>query len=216
MQPDHPRIAEIRGLRRKRRKLILDDGREFVFGEEACERLHIRKGMAAPPELIAELDGEDRKAGLHDAALNLLSYRMRSESELRRRLRMRGADEEATDAELDRLRAAGLVDDARFAEMWVDERTNSSPRSARMLRAELRAKGVAAPTTVAATSEVDDDGAALELARSRARRISAPDFREFQARVGGALQRRGFDFATTQRAVRAAWSELHGSFVDDE
>jgi len=216
MQPDHPRIAEIRGLRRKRRKLILDDGREFVFGEEACERLHVRKGSTATPELITELESEDRKAGLHEAALNLLSYRMRSEAELRRRLRMRGADDEAIDAELERLRNAGLVDDTRFAEMWVGERTNSSPRSSRMLRAELRAKGVAATTSVDATSDVDDDGAALALARSRARRISAPDFQAFHAKVGGALQRRGFDFATTQRAVRVAWSERVGSFVDDE
>lgn len=216
MEPGHPRIAEIRGLRRKRRKLILEDGREFVFGEEACERLHVRKGTVATPELITELDSEDRRAGLHDAALNLLSYRMRSEAELRRRLRMRGADDEVIDAELERLRNAGLVDDARFAEMWVDERSNSSPRSGRMLRAELRAKGVAAQTTDAATTGVDDDAAALDLARSRARRVATRDYAAFEAKIGGALQRRGFDFATARRAVRAAWGELNGSFADDE
>ncbi|MCZ2108983.1 MAG: RecX family transcriptional regulator [Dehalococcoidia bacterium] len=216
MDSEHPRIAEIRGLRRKRRTLILDDGREFVFSDEACERLHIRRGMVASPELIASLGAEERRASLHEAALNLLSYRMRSEAELRRRLRLRGADGEAIDEELERLRNAGLVDDARFAAMWVGERTSAAPRSGRMLRAELRAKGISAEMTADATSGVDDDAAALELARSRARRVSAPDYQAFRARVGGALQRRGFDFATTERVVRTAWTEAHGSFADDE
>ena len=216
MQPQHPRIVEVTALRRHRRQLTLDDERVFVFGDEACERLHVRKGIEATPELLEGLDREDRRAGMHEAALNLLSYRMRSESELRQRLRRRGADDEAIDAELERLRNAGLVDDTRFAEAWVEQRGNGAPRSGRMLRYELRAKGVAAAASIAATAEVDDVAAALDLARTRGRKLAGAEFPAFASKVGGVLQRRGFDFATTQTAVRAAWSELHDGSPEDE
>ena len=59
-------------------------------------------------------------------ALNLISYRQRSESELRRRLSEHHS-EDAVDLTIDRLKEQGLIDDARFAREWSDSRTRAQP-----------------------------------------------------------------------------------------
>ena len=212
-EPGSPRIAEIRRLRGNRRQLTFDDGRVFVFSDEACERSHLRQGAEATPELLQQLDEDDRRTGLHEAALRLLSYRPRSEDELRRRLATRCDDPAAIEAELDRLRGAGLVDDERFATLWVEERQRHAPRSTRLLRYELRGKGIDAEAVEAATSELDDSDAALAFALTRARKTSVGDFEKFAFRTGGALQRRGFSYATATAAMRAAWAAVHAGSI---
>ena len=209
--PAGPQISDVRHLRGRRVRLTLDDGRVFVFSDEACERSHVRPGIDATPALLQQLDEDDRRAGLHERALRLLSYRPRSEDELRRRLAMNGADVLAIDAELDRLRGAGLVDDERFASLWVEERQRHSPRSARLLRHELRSKGIGSDSVESATGEVDDHEAALAFALSRARKSGGLDFEKFAARVGSALQRRGFNYSTAAAAVRDAWKTVHSA-----
>jgi regulatory protein len=133
---------------------------------------------------------------------------------MRRRLAMRGVDEETIAEELERLQRAGLLDDEAFARAWVDERERLSPRGSRMLRLELRRHGIAAEQVEAATAGVDDHETALELARRKAHGVAASDFRTFVTRVGGFLQRRGFDHETVMEATRTAWNEL-GRGADD-
>lgn len=90
-EPPNPVIASIRSAGRSRMRLIvLDDGREFVFCDEACERAGAREGMAATEALFAALDGWEQRVNGHEAALRLLSHRARSENEMRTRLGMRG------------------------------------------------------------------------------------------------------------------------------
>ena len=75
-------------------------------------------------------------------ALNLISYKQRTESELRRRL-LEKSDPGVVEAALERLKERGLVDDAKYAREWSDSRTRRSPRSSRMIARELVNKGVA-------------------------------------------------------------------------
>ena len=75
-------------------------------------------------------------------ALNLISYRQRTESELRRRLAEK-AESDVVDAAVERLKEQGLIDDAKYATEWSDSRARRSPRSSRMIVRELVNKGVA-------------------------------------------------------------------------
>lgn len=149
-----------------------------------------------------------REVSPHDMALGLLSHRARSVAEIRRRLAMGGVDEETVEAEVARLQRVGLLDDEAFARAWVEERERLSPRGSRMLRLELRRHGISDDQIQRATSDVDDRETAIELARQKARGVGATDFRTFAAKVGGFLQRRGFDHETVIDATRRAWTEL--------
>ncbi len=208
-EPPQPRIATIRTAGRGRQRLLtLSDGREFLFTDEAVERAHAREGMAITTELLEALEGAEWRVNAHEAALRLLSFRPRSESEMRMRLSMRGIGPDAIEDEVARLRDAGLLNDQEFARAWVENRKQTAPRGRRMLRYELLGRGIEPEAVDAVTSELDDGATALELARRRARTAPRDSYEKFVAKVGGFLRRRGFDYAVSASATKQAWEEV--------
>ena len=74
--------------------------------------------------------------------LRLLSLRPRSEYEIDIRLKDKGYAGDLRKVLLGSLKKEGLVNDLEFAKEWIDWRLRSSPRAKRMIKAELRKKGV--------------------------------------------------------------------------
>lgn len=202
------RVVAIRGLRSGRARVTLDDGRELLLTAEACAREGLHAGTELDDSRLSRMGVPAREEAAHEAALSFLSHRARSAEEVRRRLARRGFDDGVIDAEIERLRRVGLLDDAAFARAWVAERERLAPRGRRLLRAELRQRGIGAEPAEAATAGLDDRETAMALARKRATRVHAADYRSFAAKVGGFLFRRGFDHETAEEAVRAAWAEM--------
>lgn len=208
------RVSAVRPLRGGRVQVVLDDGRIFLLAEGDSAGRDIRPGAAFDDGTHSQPPGTHQPPDIHESALGFLSRRGLSSAELRRRLERRGFDRDAIEAEVERLQRAGLLDDEAFASAWVAERERRAPRSGRLLKAELRQHGIGAESAAAAITGVDDRETAIALARTRARRVHANDFHSFAAKVGGFLQRRGFDHETAMEATRTAWSELGGT--DDE
>lgn len=206
--PSTPLITEVRSVAKGRQRLVvLGDGREFVFTDEACERAGIIEGMPASADLLELLDASEMRVTAHEAALRLLANRPRSEKEMRTRLAMRGCDPGVVDDEIERLERAGLLDDHKFARAWVEDRKRVSPRGRRMLRYELLGRGIDPESVDIVTAGIDDRETALALARSRVRGSILRDYDTFLAKVGGFLRRRGFDYSVAAEAARAAWDE---------
>ena len=81
------------------------------------------------------------RAAAREIALRRLSVRARSRKELAQDLKSRDVSPEVADELLNRFAEVGLIDDAAFAEEWVESRGHRS--GAARLRQELRLKGVA-------------------------------------------------------------------------
>ena len=141
-------------------------------------------------------------------ALNLISYRQRTESELRRRLSEK-ADPDVVDAAVERLKEQGLVDDAKYAMEWSDSRARRSPRSSRMIVRELVNKGVAPSLAESSVEGLDDDDTAYDAASRFATRLADADYEQFHRRLWGHLQRRGYGTGVARRAVSRLWQERH-------
>ena len=75
-------------------------------------------------------------------AVRLVDYRERSSGELVRRLMREDAPEAAARAAVERLTAAGLVDDARFAQLFVERRWRGRAEAPGAIRRALLAAGV--------------------------------------------------------------------------
>ena len=144
-----------------------------------------------------------------DAALRFLAQRPRTEYEVRERLRRAGVDQAAIDAAVGQLRQHRLLDDAAFAQQWVEQRQVARPRGARLLRSELRQHGVEAATAEAAAAVVDDsvEADAYRAATRRAPQLAELDERAFKQRLGQFLARRGFDWDTIAAVVERLRSE---------
>ena len=197
--------------RNKNRVNVYLDGK-FAFGLVKIEAARLRIGQEVTAAAVAQLAAADESESAYEQALHFLSYRPRSESEIRRYLKKKALAEAPLEAVVDRLKRAGLVDDRSFAGLWVENRSNFKPKARRALKAELRAKGVPANDIETAVAGVDEAGAARQLAAARAPRLWRQKLnkQEFRKKLGEYLARRGFDYETISNAVEGAWRELGG------
>ena len=203
------RVTAIEKQRRKNRLNLFLDGR-FALGlsTDVAAQVSLRVGDEVDGDRLRALREAEARADAMSAALRLLSYRPRSETELRHRLARRGVPPALIDSTIQRLRELGLVDDAAFARAWVESRERTSPRGQRLLRQELRAKGVNSDASRELVEGVDDAEAALRASARRAASLSGLPQEEFRRRLGDFLRRRGFDYETIRLTVERRWREL--------
>ena len=137
----------------------------------------------------------------YQAALRLLGYRARAEAEMRQRLGRKGFSGSEIEQAVARLKASGLIDDAAFAKAWSESRAAGKPRSAYVVKRELRTKGIDAETAEQATTELDDAGAAYRAALPRLNWQKSLPREEARRKLSDFLRRRGFGWAVIERTL---------------
>ena len=152
-------------------------------------------------------DPEPSYTKAKNAALRLLSYRSRSESEVKRRLQNRFTDD-AIEQTLDSLRNQGLVDDVAFAKQWREQRERFRPRGPAIISQELRKLGVDREVIQDALSDFDSAASAYKAGSKYASKLSVEDGTAFRRKLGGFLQRRGFGGEVLGQTVERIWREL--------
>ena len=212
------RITALRFQKRNRNRVnVYLDGR-FAFRLAAVEAARLRVGQVLSDEEIARLRERDQAEQAVQRAMDLLSYRPRSEAEIRQRLRQKGYGEATIAEAMDRLRRVGLLDDEAFARYWVENRLQFNPRGVMALRQELRQKGVKDQVIEAVLAEYDEEEAATRAVERAVRRLRGLDGRTFRRRLIDHLRRRGFSFEVIRPLVEqaAAGHAAEGILEEDE
>jgi regulatory protein len=141
------------------------------------------------------IDGESVEEA-KAVALRHLEARMRTRREVRDRLLRRGFTERAVEQAIEDLSRVGLLDDRRYAEVYIESRLRTRPRSYALLRAELVRKGVAPALAREATAAVAAERPEVEVARAAmaktASRFARLPLDERRRRLAAFLRSRGF------------------------
>lgn len=204
-----PKVTALKvQARNKNRANVYLDG-VFAFGLVKIEAARLRIGQELSDADIERLKQTDTAEMAYEQALKFISYRPRSEAEVRQHLKKKDVSDSKIENALTRLRNAGLVNDEQFARYWVETRAAFRPKGKRALKAELRAKGVAASEMEASLSETSDVEVARQLADKRARRLKGLPWLDFRRKLSEYLARRGIDYEVISDAVERAWRE-HG------
>ena len=193
--------------RKKQVNVFIDGSFSFTVVDDVAATAGLKIGQQLLAEQIIELKQASLFKTCLEAALHYLGYRPRSEAEVRQRLRRRGFRDEVVDEVIIRLKELRLLDDVAFAHYWKDSRLSFRPRSKRLIKLELRQKGVSAETANEVVEDLDDESAAYEAGVKKARALSNLDYNEFRRRLSGYLRRRGFDYGTASAAVARLWQE---------
>ncbi len=205
---------ELQVRRGGKRINVFLDGR-FAFGVDAEVARDLRVGQVMEGVVQEQVLDRDQFQGALDTALAFLGHRPRSAQEIRRRLARKKVSPGLVEEVLDRLRQLRLVDDEAFARYWVEQRQTFRPRGARVLRAELRQRGVdgdlAATVADGTVPSADDD--AYRAAARKARQLASLDERTFRTRLRQFLARRGFDWDTVGPTVERLWREARAGEV---
>ncbi len=102
-----------------------------------------------------------------------------------------------------------MINDAGFAQTWVENRTDLRPRSRRALTYELSQRGVDADVIEQSLSEIDDDAMAYQAAQRPARKHKDLEWNDFRQKMYRYLAQRGFNYETSSQAISRVWSEMH-------
>lgn len=180
---------------------------EFAFGLYRVVAAWLTVGQELSEEKIQQLLAAEAEEKAYQRALNFLSYRVRSEAEVRQNLKKHDTPEAVIEAVIERLRRNHLLDDVAFARAWVENRNTFRPRGRRALRHELRQKGVAEDVIAEALESLDENALALQAARKKARSLKRHDYPTFRQKMLGFLSRRGFPYEVCAAAVEQVWAE---------
>ena len=206
------RVTAIERPPRKRRYDVrIDNARVVPLSRQVLAAAHLSVGQEVDDSRVAELEAAEARHTAMSSALRLLSYRPRSEREMRDALRSRHIPEAISGETLARLRQLRLLDDRAFAQAWTESRQRNKPRGRRMLLAELAQKGVEREVAQESVATIDEEAAAMCAGRKRSRTRRDLDFRDFRHRVGDFLARRGFGYDVCETAIKQLWAEVGDS-----
>jgi len=197
--------------RKNRCSIFLDD--EFAFGldHDIVLQFGLKKGDVLTDQQIEDILLNDERKKAKDRALNFLSYRDRSEKEIRTKLKEVGYEENIIDWVIVELKRLKLIDDERFAHNYAQTRMITRPMGKYFLQRELQKKGIEAElieqTIEKVYQEKDQFSVALELAQQRKKRYSNIDEIKAKKRVSDFLIRRGFNWDIISQVLER-WENL--------
>lgn len=215
---------------------IYVDGK-FIVGLEINDvvKLGLYNGQELTQEELTKIIDESEFGKLFNAALNFLSYRPRSEWEIRHKLKFqisRNAkfppkeetkDQKLIDSVVEKLKKIGQINDVDFAKWFLDQRQTFRPMGERGVKYELAKKGVSrqvvakifSKDTVEGPDRVSDQQLALRAISKFASRLKSIDFDKknlpkTKANLQRFLASRGFDWDvigdTVEKVIRKGYN----------
>lgn len=181
---------------------------EFAFGVTKTIGIQLHLGQELSEKEILEWQEKDRFEYGYQRIQPFLLYRPRSIAETSRKLEILGIDSSISEKILTRAQDERLLDDTQFSQLWVENRVAFHPRGKRLLSYELRKKGISDDLIQDATSGIDEEKMALQAAEKFLKQLEKSDWKTFQIRLGGYLQRRGFAYDVVREISQQLWKKI--------
>lgn len=202
---------QVQKKRKNRCSIFLDDEYAFGLDQEIIFQFGLKKGDVLTEQQIEEIVLNEEKKRAKDRALNFLSYRDRSEKEIRTKLKDVGYEEKIIDWVIAELKRLKFLDDQRFAHSFAQSQMIIRPMGEYFLKRELKQKGLDAElieqTVEKVYEEKDQVSVALELAQQRKKRYANVDVMKAKKRVSDFLLRRGFSWDIVSEVLEQ-WDEI--------
>jgi len=199
-----PTITAIKPQRNKKRVNIYLDNR-FGFGLDLDN--FVKLGLKVEEELSEEKIEEIVKKGEFqktlDKLLKFATFRPRSEKEIKDWFKRKKVHESIYKGLFNRLKRLELVDDTKFAQWWVGQRSLFKPRGKRALEAELRMKGIKKELieNILSDLKVDEEKIAKELLLKKVYKWKNLPKREARQKMGQYLLRKGFGWEIIEKVL---------------
>lgn len=202
-------VTDIQAQQRNRNRVNIYLDGNYAFSLDKMAAAWLTVGRKLSEEDIIRLQQKDEFETALGRAMHFLGFRARSEQEMKTFLNKKGYEPGLIEKVITRLKEDRLVNDLDFAQNWLENRQQFRPRSKRLMKLELRQKGVAESEIEQAvqSSELNDFDLALDAGRKLSRRYQNLEKPEHDRKLGAALQRRGFSFEVIRECLPVLWKE---------
>jgi regulatory protein len=141
---------------------------------------------------------------LYDKTLRFLSFRPRSEKEIREYLTKKKSNDLTTKKIVEKLKEHKFLNDMEFAKWWIEQRTRVKPRADRVIKFELTQKGIEKEIidSLLTGSFESDLKKAEGLAEIRMKRlIRIEDRKKVYEKLGRFLASKGFNYDIIKEVI---------------
>lgn len=142
-------------------------------------------------------------------AFKLLSYRGRSQSELSKRLRMKGFGPAAVESTVEHLKKCGYLDDNALASSLKRRAEEVKLLGQRGAMMYLREMGIPKDIVEDALRDYDELASAFRLVENRRRAMEGLPREVARRRLSDQLRRRGYSAGTVRKALKSLEGKEH-------
>jgi regulatory protein len=143
---------------------------------------------------------------LLNSALKLLSFRPRSRAEVERYLQKKTSDTTLINQILDKLVELKFINDTDFAKWVIESRSRSRPRGSRLLKQELKSKGIEATSDLLPDSDEELLNAQKALQKKAIAWQNLSNL-EYRKKIYGYLTYRGFSSTTIEKLIKNRYND---------
>lgn len=199
-----PVVTEIKQQKNKNRVNVYLDG-EFGFGID-LDNL-VLSGIKINKEFTEEeIEKIVKKAEFQkvlDKLLRFATFRPRSEKEIKDYFKRKKVHESLHEELFNRLNRLDLVDDEKFAGWWVEQRQSFKPKSVRVLKLELRQKGIGKEIIekVLGEEKIDEEKIARELLEKKVYKWRGLESYKAKQKMSQYLAGKGFNWEVIEKVT---------------
>lgn len=199
-----PIITKIKPQKNKKRvNIYLDNKFGFGLDLENFMKLGFKVEQELNEKRIREILKKAEFQKVYEKIVRFATIRPRSEKEVKDWLRKYKVHESLVKDLFKRLKRLDLLDDDKFAKWWIEQRVSFRPRAKRILKQELRLKGIDRNTIDDVLAEVNiDEGKIAKnlLEKKKYRWEKLPKF-EAKRKMSEFLGRKGFSWEVIKQVT---------------
>lgn len=190
----------------KRFNLFLDGKFALGLDVQTVVEQKLKIGKTLTEEEWQQLKEKVEELTIFDNSLNFLSYRPRSEKEVRDHFKKKKIIGAYVDRAIVKLKRLNFLDDEKFSLWWIEQRNNFRPKGKRALEMELMQKGVEKETIKKILEDEnnahkDKDTCLILATKWLTKKQVNLNLPEQKQKLFRYLASRGFDFEQVSQAI---------------
>lgn len=199
-----PVITQLKQQKKQDRVNVYLDG-EFAFGIdlENLVKFNLKVEQELTEKEVEEIVNKAESQKTFDKLLRFAMTRPRSEKEVYDWFYRKKVHESLQNKLIKKLKKLDLLDDEKFAQWWVRQRTEFRPRGERVLEMELRQKGIDQQIikNALADAEIDEVSIARKLYQKNLYKWKRYDDQEAKQKAAQFLARKGFNWDVIKKVL---------------
>ncbi|WP_077368479.1 regulatory protein RecX [Anaerosalibacter sp. Marseille-P3206] len=199
------KITKIQSQRDVNRvNIYIDEKFAFGLSIEIAYKYNLEKNMEIDEEYIENVLKAEEQDRANNYAIKLLSYRWRSEKEIRDKMIEKGYEIDVIDNTVDYLYRQNLLNDKRFAQTLARDKINLNKWGSYRIKQDLYMKGISKDIIDEVLDEYCDDEyeRAMILAKKKITSYKKDDKNATYRKLGGFLQRKGYSYDCVSRILK--------------
>lgn len=175
--------------------IFINEEYAFSVHEDILISHKLYKGMEIDNNYYSEIIYAEEKNKCWQKSLRYLSYKSRTESEVKQYLLKNAYEDELSEEVITKLKEKQFLNDDLYAKNFIEQRIKSNPKGKKMLAYELKCKGISSDIITKSLHKVNVDkefDLACLLVAKRIERYRNAEWFKAKQKLAGYLQRRGF------------------------